>query len=209
MAKAKVKLDLKSLTITQLIQKVRTVVTQSTGNSMVTGSPVAVAQLTTATDNLDAKAQAVEVNRQAGQTLTTEQGNVRGVLEGLFTQFGGYVEIKANGDAALIQSTGLDVRAAATPIGNLGQVLNLSITVGDSDGELDLDWDNVNGASGYLMQRSFDPVTTTSWVSLDPVTASKATVSNLTSGTKYWFRVAATGSAGPGPWSDPATKIAP
>jgi hypothetical protein len=35
------------------------------------------------------------------------------------------------------------------------------------------------------------------------------TVSNLTSGTKYWFKVAGLGSAGQGPWSDPATKIAP
>lgn len=29
------------------------------------------------------------------------------------------------------------------------------------------------------------------------------------SGTKYWFRVAAIGTDGQGPWSDPATKIAP
>ena len=41
------------------------------------------------------------------------------------------------------------------------------------------------------------------------VTKSKATVTGLTSGTKYWFRVRAIGATGPGPWSDPATKIAP
>jgi hypothetical protein len=39
-------------------------------------------------------------------------------------------------------------------------------------------------------------------------TKSKATVTGLTSGTRYWFRVAAIGSAGQGPWSDPATAIA-
>jgi len=31
---------------------------------------------------------------------------------------------------------------------------------------------------------------------------------NWTSGTKYWFRVAAAGSAGQGTWSDPAVKMA-
>ena len=41
------------------------------------------------------------------------------------------------------------------------------------------------------------------------VTKSKATVSGLATGTKYWFRVRAIGAAGPGPWSDPATKVAP
>ena len=30
----------------------------------------------------------------------------------------------------------------------------------------------------------------------------------LISGTQYWFRVRAVGAAGPGPWSDPATKRA-
>jgi hypothetical protein len=34
-------------------------------------------------------------------------------------------------------------------------------------------------------------------------------VKNLTSGQRYWFRVAAVGTEGPGPTSDPATRIAP
>jgi hypothetical protein len=31
----------------------------------------------------------------------------------------------------------------------------------------------------------------------------------LTSGSKHWFRVAAIGAAGQGPWSDQAMKMAP
>jgi len=38
---------------------------------------------------------------------------------------------------------------------------------------------------------------------------SSATVPGLTSGTRYWFRVAGVGTAGQGAWSDPATKVAP
>ena len=206
MAKAKVKVDLRGLTVTELIQKSRSIVTQSTGNAVATGSPVTLAQLTTQTDLLDAKAQAWEVNHQAGLVLTTEQGGLKSGLIELLTQFGAFVEIKANGDAALIQSTGFDVRASnTTPVGLLGQVPNLSAT----DGELDLDWNNLLGAKGYLMQQSLDPVTPTSWTSLNPVSPSKATIKNLTSGTKYWFRVAATGTDVPGPWSNPVAKLAP
>ena len=40
-----------------------------------------------------------------------------------------------------------------------------------------------------------------------PSTKSKCTLANLTAGTRYWFRVAAAGAAGQGPWSDPATKM--
>jgi hypothetical protein len=33
--------------------------------------------------------------------------------------------------------------------------------------------------------------------------------SGLASGQRVWVRVRAIGAAGPGPWSDPATKIVP
>jgi len=38
--------------------------------------------------------------------------------------------------------------------------------------------------------------------------ASSCTVPGLTSGTQYWFQVSAIRAAGPGAWSDPATKRA-
>ena len=54
-----------------------------------------------------------------------------------------------------------------------------------------------------------DPITPTIWTSLAPVSPSNATIKILASGTKYRFRVAANGTAGLGPWSNPVTKIAP
>jgi len=40
-------------------------------------------------------------------------------------------------------------------------------------------------------------------------TKSTTTIDGLTSGTRYWFRVAAVAALGQSGWSDPATKIAP
>ncbi|MFN0074841.1 MAG: hypothetical protein ACKVY0_00020 [Prosthecobacter sp.] len=43
----------------------------------------------------------------------------------------------------------------------------------------------------------------------DTTTASSTTISGLSSGTRIWVRVRGLGANGPGPWSDPATKIVP
>ncbi|PYS47941.1 MAG: hypothetical protein DMF68_14680 [Acidobacteria bacterium] len=82
-------------------------------------------------------------------------------------------------------------------------------TVGDHDGEVDLQWDTVRGARSYVIEISADPPTNTSWQHKTVSTKSRATIEGLTSGTKYWFRVAAVGANGQSGWSDPATKIAP
>jgi hypothetical protein len=37
---------------------------------------------------------------------------------------------------------------------------------------------------------------------------SSCTITGLTSGQHYWFRVAAVGAAGQGPWSDNASQLA-
>ena len=50
---------------------------------------------------------------------------------------------------------------------------------------------------------------TGSWANGRVVIKCTATVNGLTSGQSVWFRVAAIGAAGQGPWSDPATKIVP
>jgi hypothetical protein len=64
--------------------------------------------------------------------------------------------------------------------------------------------------SGGLVALLFvDPPTPTSWTHAGVATKSRATISGLTSGTRYWFRVAAVNSNGQSGWSDPAAKMAP
>ena len=105
MAKAKVKLDLRGLTNAELIQKTRTVISQSTGNAVATGSPVTLAQLGTGADELETKQGEADANHQTGLTLTSQVGTKRTGLLDLLTGFGGYVDIKAAGDESQIRST--------------------------------------------------------------------------------------------------------
>ena len=210
MAKAKVKLALSELNITQKVTLTQTVVIQSTGNPNLPTptTPTLVVLLAGATD-LDAKFLIADGARQASQTATANQNTSEGQLDLLLTQFGNFVENATGGDEAKILSTGLSVRAPSSPIGDLPQVTNFSVSEGDNAGELDTHWDSVRGARSYRLEQSLDPITATSWSLADIVTRSQGTISGLTSGTKYWLRAAAIGTVGQGPWSNPVPKVAP
>jgi predicted phage tail protein len=105
-------------------------------------------------------------------------------------------------------STGMDVRSAQTATTDLATPEGLAATAGDRDGERDLHWDKVNNARSYVIERSPDPITATSWAHAAVATKSQATIGGLTSGTKYWFRVAAINPNGQSGWSNPAMKTA-
>jgi hypothetical protein len=85
----------------------------------------------------------------------------------------------------------------------------LRATAGNREGEIDLTWKKVGNSRSYIIQISPDPPAADSWGHAETVTVSYKTIQNLTSGKKYWFRVAAIGSLGQSGWSEPATKIAP
>jgi len=81
-------------------------------------------------------------------------------------------------------------------------------TSGNRDGEIDLVWKPVTSARFYIIQKSSGSLKPANWKNEDIITSSSYTVSKLKSGHKYWFRVAAVGSWGQGPWSKPVKKKA-
>lgn len=206
---AKVKLALRDLTIPEKVQLDRQIVTAMTGNANFATPAPTLASITTAVDALEAAFNVAQAARLEAKQKTELQTTAEQQADALVTQLATYVEGTSAGDAAKIQSAGMDVRADGAPIGDLPAPAGLASTAGDNDGEVDLDWDSVRGAKSYVMEKSPDPITATSWQQASLVTKSKGTVSGLTSGTKYWFRVAAIGTSGQSPWSGPATKIAP
>ena len=86
----------------------------------------------------------------------------------------------------------------------------ITATQGDNPGMLDIQWNTIKrGASSYTIQISTDPAGLTGWTMYGTSQKSRAELTGLVSGTRYWIRVCANGAAGPGPWSDPTTKTAP
>ena len=206
---AQVKLGLRDLSIPELIAKIRQVVIAMTGNATYPTPSPTLAALTAAADDLEAKLATAEQARLAAEAATAVQDTSKTTAETLVTAEGNYVQQTSGGDAAKIESAGMEVRDPSTPIGDLPAPTDLNATVGDHDGQIDLHWDHVRGAKSYLIEKSLDPPTAISWSVALVATKSSASVTGLTSGTKYWFRVAAVGAAGNSGWSQPAVKIAP
>jgi hypothetical protein len=122
-----------------------------------------------------------------------------------------YVQEASGGDVAKILSANLHVEETTSfwPFSSLGQVEELSASVGDQPGEIDLTWDPVGGAQGYEIEVAYDLTGEGEWEQSGATINSRITLEKLDNRTRYWFRVRAVGDRGAGDWSDPAMKFAP
>ena len=208
---AKVKLNLRSLSPTEKTAKARQIISSLTGNPDFTTPHPPLAQVTAAADALDDAFADVQT---AKQTVLTKSSILRergDVLDGQLRQLASYIESISGDDESKILSAGVNVKSVAsssiaTPF---TAPTGLSAAEGDHDGEIDLNWDKARNAKSYVVERSVDPPTATSWTYETVSSKSSTTVIGLTSGTRYWFRVAAVVAGGQTGWSDPSTKIAP
>jgi hypothetical protein len=205
----KIKLNLQRLTIPEKIARSRQIVAAMTGNDDFKTPQPTLQQVTDAVNELEAAFDAAQTARQEAKTRTLEQNQKEEAHDRLLTQLAGHVESASGGDEKKIMGANMNLRSPQTPAGDLSAPASLSASAGDRDGQIDLRWGKVERARSYVIERSADPPSVTSWTHAAVSTKSQATVGGLTSGTKYWFRVAAVGSNGQTPWSEPATKIAP
>lgn len=205
---AKVKLNLKDRSDSELLTFSQQHIAAMTGNAnFATPTPTA-ANYQTAHDAYKTALDAAALAAEAAKQKTSLKDTARVTLETLLTQRGSYVELTSGGDEAKILSANLPVRDAAAPIGALPAPVDFLATMGDQEGEIDLTWSRVRGAKTYIVEHS-DNVTPRVWSQKAVVTTSKATVSGCTPGQLCVFRVRAIGSAGPGPWSDESVKMSP
>jgi hypothetical protein len=185
------------------------VIAQLTGNPHFPGAAALIAELTASTNALESDYDGALEARSIAATKTVTLGNTERGFDGVYTRVGSHVEDASQGDEAKIKSAGLDVRAERRPVGELPAVQGLTVSVGDSDGELDLHWDRVKGAASYTIETTEDAAQASGWKQAGIVTRSSHTLTGLVSGHKINVRVAAIGTAGQGPWSDPVAKIVP
>lgn len=206
----RIKLNLKSLSIPEKLARSQQIVAALTGNANFTSPHPPLAQVTAAINELEAAANAAQAARQEAKARTAAQHAKEEILDQLLTQLVAHVESIAGSDQGLIMSAGLDVRSMAAPsISAPVAPLSLTAAAGDHDGEIVLSWDTVRGARSYVVERSPDPPAESTWTHAAVSARSRTIIEGLTSGTRYWFRVAAVSTSGQSPWSNPAMKIAP
>lgn len=208
---SKVKLNIRNLSATELVARARQIGTALTNNTHFANAQPVVTQVTAAANEVETAYADSQAARQAAMTKTSILHEKTDTLTGILRQAAAYIESVAGDDETKILSAGVNVKSAtaSSSASEMAAPIGLSASAGDHEGEIDLIWDKVKGAKSYVIERSPDPPTATSWAHEAVAVKSSATVNGLMSGTRYWFRVAAVTSAGQSGWSDPATKMAP
>ena len=180
-----------------------------TGNANFPKPSPSLVSITTAANELKTAFAEAQAARQTQKEKTAAQNDKEELLDQLLTQEAAFVESVAGNDEQIILSAGMDVRAAAvastTPP---EQPQALAPFAGDRDGEIDLTWDRVAGAKSYIIEKTADPQTGP-WQHAGVATKAMFTADGLTSGSRFWFRIAAVNNNGQSGWSDVAVKIAP
>ena len=206
---SKIKLELRNKSDSELLVFAKTHVTAMNGNVYFPApNPLAIAFASTLT-SYETALSASTAATQAAQTATSAKDDKRALLEASLNIRAKSVENDSLGDETKILSSGFSLRAASDPIGPMAQPQNFRATSGDLTGEIDLQCDAVRGAKSYVVECRTHGATPGAWAQAKIVTKSRTTVGGLTPGQEYAFRIRAVGTAGEGPWSDEAVKMAP
>jgi Fibronectin type III domain len=148
-------------------------------------------------------------SRSQSMTRTAVLYQKEEAFDQLLTALGMTVEVESGGDEAFILSTGISVRNKPGKAGIPKHPEALSAVAGAAPGTIVLKWKGVSGSRSYLIRATTNIADNDSWVQVAVSTRASVEVPKLESGKQYWFQVGAVGTAGQGPWSDPATKLAP
>src|SRR6266853_3737623 len=195
------KLDLRSKDVPAKLTLGTSVVTAMTGNDnypvatrVPTDAQMAAAQaaLQTAKDEADA-AEITWKEKNAARRTAEDAWAV------VVTARANNCESVTPGNVEALTSTGLPMRGAPAPAGALGAPQNVRATAGDMEGEVDVMWDALRGSSSNVVE-SRPQGGAGAWVQAGIVRQSKLTVTGLTPGAVYEFRVHGIGKNGDGPW---------
>jgi Fibronectin type III domain len=205
----RIKLNLSKLSILEKLDLAKQISKSLTGNASFPAPTPPIATLDTAASNLQTAHDGVVAARQEAKNKTAIQNQMEDELDDLLTRMGGYVSSVSGDDEALITSAGMSVQQPKASAGPPTLPQSFAAMTGDSDGEIDLSCNAVNGAQSYIFEMSLQAPPNAAWTHIQTTTKSSLTVTGLTSGTRYWFRVAAINANGQSGWSDISTRIAP
>ena len=197
MKKIVVALKLAKLPIPQKIAKARFIITAMTGNtSFETPSP-ALADITTKINELEA---AYMLAQNGGADGTANMHAKEFQMELSLKSLAAYVETIANSNIPTAEgvalSSGMSIKSPASQ-----SARDFHVKPTDNPGEVKLTTRHED-RSTYIWQMTNDPAGITGWITIGQATQARLIKNGLTSGTRYYFRVATIGKEGQQPWSN-------
>jgi hypothetical protein len=205
----RIKLNLRNQSVPVKVAKGRQIVNAMTNNTSFATPHPGLTEVTAALDELENAFAQVQAARAEVTTRVASQDNAEAKVDQLLTQLAGYVESVAGRNETIITSAGMETKSVRSAPSLPAAPQGASASAGDHDGEIILSWNPVANARSYIVESSLDPANVASWTHVGISTSASKVVSNLKSGTRYWFRVAAVSAGGQSGWSEHATKVAP
>lgn len=195
---ASVALNLRNLSVREKVALSRRVLTAMSHNALFPSPDPPLVLLSRLTGELEGlpDSQAVEKNEALlGDTLA---------------RLATYVQKVSGGRESVITASGMNVEVQESDIDSLPKPTNFTVTPGKITGEMSLRCEPIPGAKTYVFQSTPDPFASDSvWHIGSVSTGHIGTITFLSQGQRYWFRVSAVGPTGQGPWSDPVSEMVP
>jgi hypothetical protein len=197
--KANIKTALYKLIPVALLNLLRHVIAQLTGNTALAEPPVPLEDMTTAANQLEtAIERAVNGSQHDRAVRNTLVKKVRDIL----TKTANYVRATANGDIDILTSSGFDLAKVPERVGLPGAPQGLVVRPGELLGTIDLRWRRERGATSYKVMRSaLDPSVEANWETVALTSTVHFTDTDLVGYKPYWYQVSAIGYAGEGAYS--------
>ena len=186
------------------LQASRDIVTAMTGNINYTTAFPALADITTALDDLQAKITAAAGRDRMAMAARNAAWET---AKSLIRQLANYVQAHCQNDLDILLSSGFTATKTPAPIGPLEPPENLKIVYLSVSGTVELRMTAVRGVrGGYPIEQSEGP--DGPWIPIVISSKSRALISNLTPGKSYRLRAAAIGAKGQSGWSNPVEFMA-
>lgn len=185
-----VKLNFTNLTPGQQIIKARDIVTKMTGNPHFPTPNPALADVTIAIDAFAAAEGAMD--RSRAKTIVRNARRVE--LEKIMQKLQYYVQYTSGGNPEIIVTSGMDVNDVRNPLGFLPAPAEVIGKNGGLLGTVDLRWKAIPKKTGYRIEGTTNP--SEGWPIVLEAAKASATITDLTPGVTYYFRVATLSHAG-------------
>lgn len=208
----KVKLDLKNKDYVTLRDFAESHRDAMAGNANYPTPQPTVAVFDASLQAYSNKLDEITATEVALQTLRAERDDMREELEKNLNARSTYVDTASNGELAKILSAAFEVQAEGSPTTQMPKPEGISASMGDDEGEIDVSCHAVPKAKSYLIEirDHSDTAAPGTWALAKISGRSSATITGLTSGKKYAFRIRAIGPNNlESPWSDEAISMAP
>lgn len=171
-----------------LLQIARAALQAVTGNAYFTDiSPTPANTLAKTDDYESSLAQAATGDK----TAIAKKNEIKNQLRTYLRSWAIYINMKADGNAEIIASSGMPVAKTPQPV-QLTAPANIIITQGLNPGALIIEFQKPKGARGFIIKWAKAPITESSvWQTKGTGVVKNNVIEGLEEGAQYWFKIEA------------------